>query len=454
MSEQLIWKKVKELLSKKASGRILHTALNSAVLESAPSEGQKHFQLKVPSLLHQEILNTHFPYIQKHIQSLGGKLKDIEVKKLSPPPRAFALPPKTRPRDNSAFLSKWTFSSFIQGPQNLFAFSLAKNVAENPGQKNSNPLFIYGPSGMGKTHLLQAIGNTLEQKKSSLRALYLPAERFFNDCIKHIRGGNMPAFRSKYRHNIDILLLDDIQILGKGESIQEEFFHTFESLKSSGCQMVLAGDQKPKNIKGLKDRIKTRFEGGVIADIGAPDKDTKKAIIKSKARSLKINLSEESVSFVVDIPSCSVRETEGHLNKIKMFCELQNKSPSLLLLKRLFPKEDLPVFSSTAFEAPSSRNLQNPLIKSLLREVCRRFNVKPSDLRSASRSRRVVSARNKAMFLIRKKLGLPLKDIGGLFGNRNHSTVLNALKRVENEQNKNQKTAKDLKDLYNFINKQ
>ena len=437
MSEQIIWKRIKKLLQEKSSGNILHSALNSAVLESSFSEGQKYFQLKVPSALHQELLKAHFPHIQKHIQNLGGKLSEIEVKKTFPasppsPRRSFYPPPKPRPQ--SAFLSKWTFSSFIQGPQNLFAFSLAKNVAENPGQKNSNPLFIYGPSGLGKTHLLQAIGNALEQRKSPLKALYLPAERFFNDCIKYIRSGNMPAFRSKYRHNIDVLLLDDIQILGKGESIQEEFFHTFESLKFSGSQIVLAGDTKPKDIKGLKERIKTRFEGGVIADIEAPDKDTKKAIIKSKVRSLMINLSEESISFVANIPSSSIRETEGHLNKIKMFCELQNKSPSLALLQKLFPEKSSP---SLFFEEKAIPPKQHPLIKSILQEVCHKFHVRPQDLKSSSRSRRIVPARNTAMFLIRKKTGLPLKDIGKIFGKRNHSTVLNALKKAQKEQSKN-----------------
>ena len=309
-------------------------------------------------------------------------------------------------------------------------------------------MFIYGPSGLGKTHLLHAIGNKLEKEAPQLKVLYLPAERFFNDCINHIRTGSMPAFRQKYRQNIHVLLLDDIQILGKGESIQEEFFHTFENLKQSGCQIVLVSDQKPKNIKGLKSRIQTRFEGGVVADIQAPDKDTKKAIIKNKSH---ISLSEDIISYITELPSTSIRELEGYLNKIKMFCELQNKTPSLSIAQQLFSEEkNLP--PEKDFSMPFLLT-KNPKVKDILKKVCSRFGIKGSELKSPSRLQHITLARNTAIYLIRTELNLSLVEIGRLLGNRNHSTVLNSLKTVEKQQKKNQRIAKDIQELRTIIHK-
>ncbi|MYE07936.1 MAG: chromosomal replication initiator protein DnaA, partial [Oligoflexia bacterium] len=348
-------------------------------------------------------------------------------------------------KKNSAFYPQWTFSSFVQGPSNSFAFSLAKSLAQSPFNNHSNPLFIYGPSGLGKTHLLHAIGNHLEKEKPHLKVLYLPAERFFNDCINHIRKNGMELFRQKYRTNIQVLLLDDIQILGRGESIQEEFFHTFESLKSAKCQMVLASDQKPKDIKGLKDRIKTRFEGGVITDIQAPDKDTKRAIIKSKAQNWHPSLPEEIISHISHIPTNSIREIEGHLNKIKMFCDLQNKPLRLETVQHLFCKE----ISSFPTSAPFSSS-QNPGFSLVQKQVCAYFHIKASELRSSSRAKHIVYARNIAIHLARKDLNLSLKELGQLFGKRNHSTILHSLKVIEKGK---REITRDIKELRKLINK-
>ncbi len=455
MSEQQLWNQIKETLQKKLPGKLLGPVLNTVTLESSFSSGQKHFTLKVPSLFHQEILKKHFSHIQSQIQTQGGSLKITGIKKtsLSPARRKIQSPPprppySSQPQKNSAFFTKWTFPSFIQGPNNCFALSLAQSVAKKPVKNSSNPLFIYGPSGLGKTHLLHAIGNKLEKEAPQLKVLYLPAERFFNDCINHIRTGNMPAFRQKYRQNIHVLLLDDIQILGKGESIQEEFFHTFENLKQSGCQIVLVSDQKPKNIKGLKSRIQTRFEGGVVADIQAPDKDTKKAIIKNKSH---INLSEDIISYITELPSTSIRELEGYLNKIKMFCELQNKTPSLPIAQQLFSEEkNLPPEKDFSRPFPPTKN---PKVKDILKKVCTRFGIKGSELKSPSRLQHITLARNTAIYLIRTELNLSLVEIGRLLGNRNHSTVLNSLKTVERQQKKNQRIAKDIQELRTIIHK-
>jgi chromosomal replication initiator protein len=463
LSEQKLWSHIKKNLQEKFQGKLLLSVLNTATLESFTSQGQKHLTIKVPSAFHQNILKSHLGNIQTQVELYGAPYKTINIKKApfntSSAPSVKTLyssyPPSPAPTEKkiqktSSFSSNWTFSSFVQGPNNCFAFSLAKSIALQPLKNNSNPLFIYGPSGMGKTHLLHAIGNTLEKEKPHLKVCYLPTERFFNDCINHIRKNSMSAFRQKYRKNIHVLLLDDIQILGKGESIQEEFFHTFESLKQGNCQIVLASDQKPKNIKGLKERIRTRFAGGVIADIQSPDKDTKTAIIRDKAKRRHLKLSNEIISCIANTPSCSIREIEGHLNKIKMFCELQSKPLSLSLAQELFSgeleKTSHPISSFDTTPLPKAS------IKTLQKGVCSLFNIKTSDLKSRSRSKHLVQARNLAIYVAREDLKLSLSEIGFLFGNRNHSTVLNSLKRIKQQQN-NCDLNKNLQKLRMFINK-
>ena len=469
MSEQQLWDQIKKSLQKNSCEKLLSSVLDAVNLESRTLKGQTHFTIQVPSLFHQEFLKKHLSFIQEQIKNQKIPLQTINIQKkpgkwsvpkkistsCSPPSKAIFK----KTTKNSPFFSKWSFSSFVQGPNNCFAFSLAKSIAEKPINNNSNPLFIYGPSGLGKTHLLHAIGNSLETENPHLKAHYLPAERFFNDCINYIRKNEMASFRQKYRDHTHVLLLDDIQILGRGESIQEEFFHTFESLKQKGCQIVLASDQKPKDIKGLKNRIKTRFEGGIIADIQAPDKDTKVAIIKSKSQHWQPRLSEEIITYIANIPTHSIRELEGFLNKIKMFCELQNKPLCLQTVQHLFSREETSPspssISSSAFTkalspACSSESLK---ISALQKKVCSRFHIKVSDLKSPFRGQHIVYARNLAIYIARKDLRLSLKEISYHFGNRNHSTILHSLKTIEKRQQKNPKITRDIQELRLFIHK-
>ena len=458
MPDQLLWNQIKETLQNNFSqAKLLHSVLEACSLESRLQKGQKYFQLKVPSSFHQNILQNHLSHIQDQILSHGLLCPEITVTKALTPlilPKK-ALPPSQRSKPvsskPSSFSSEWTFSSFVEGPNSCFAFSLARSIAAEPRKNSSNPLFLYGPSGFGKTHLLHAIGNALEKRSRFLKVRYLPAERFFNDCISHIRKNEMSVFRKKYRENLEVLLLDDVQILGKGVSIQEEFFHTFESLKQAGCQIVLASDQKPRDIRGLKQRIKTRFEGGVVADIGTPDKDTKTAIIKSKAEKLKLSVSEDIISFISKIPSQSIREIEGHLKRIKMFCELQNKKPGLNLIKELFPGSKLNLESSAIPTGSSSDSVQT--LRVLTKEVCKRFMIKTEELKSKSRLKHLVQARGLLVYLGRRELELSLSELGSFLGNRNHSTILNSFKKVEKQIQAHPKLAKDIKDLQNFIHK-
>ena len=453
MSEQVLWNQIKETLQKSLNKRLILTVLDTVTMESFFSKGEKHFVLKTPSSLHQKILKNHLSLIQAQMKNKGFSSPFINIKKEKSSLSQKIIKPSIRvspskltpPSKTNSFSPQWTFSSFIQGPNNCFALSLAKSIAEHPLENKINALFIYGPSGIGKTHLLHAIDNYLGKEKTHLSVRYLPSERFFNDCINHICRNKMSEFRQKYRSDTHVLLLDDVQILGKGDRIQEEFFHTFESLKQNGCQIILASDQKPSDIKGLKQRIKTRFEGGVITDMQVPDKDTKIAIIRKKTFRLGIHLSEDIVHYISNIPTDSVRKLEGHLNKIKMFCELQNKDTSLTLIKTLF-SEEVSLLSTPSLSKEVS-------IKDLQKNCCIHFHIKLSDLKSQNRSRNIVRMRNIAIYLARTDLKMSLTEIGLHFGNRSHSTISNSLKNIENQLSKNKELDKNLNDLRNFIHK-
>ena len=234
----------------------------------------------------------------------------------------------------------YTFSTFVVGRNNEFAHAASFSIAENPGKENYNPLFICGPTGMGKTHLLNAVGNHIRVNFPHLRILYVSAERFLNECISSIRRNEMDKFRLRYRDKCDVLLMDDIQILGRGEAVQEEFFHTLNDFFEKDQQVIVASDRMPKDIKGLEDRIRTRLEWGLIADIQMPDIETRVAILKYKSERRNIMLPNEVVSYVARISKRSIRELEGNLNKVKMFSELQGLPIGLDLAKRVLSTHD------------------------------------------------------------------------------------------------------------------
>ncbi len=461
MLEQKLWDFIrKNIENPDQNSHIFQSVASQVQLESHLSNGKKSFTLKVPSLFHQNILHDYLPKIIEQMkgQKLLTKEEDYQsikiisfdkdfikkhpnllnltkINKPNPQNLQKLIFPKYPKKSPNSFIKAWNFSSFIQGSSNCFALAVAKSIAVNPASNHSNPFFIYGSSGLGKTHLLHAIGLQVEKKHPHLTVRYLSAERFFNECILHIRKNEMDKFRQKYRQNIDILLLDDIQILGRGESTQEEFFHTFEALIQGHCQIVLASDAAPKNIKGLKTRIKTRFGGGVVADIQYPDPETKLAILKNKTLALKLSLGEELLSYILKIPTDSIRELEGCLNKIKMFCELQKTSPSLELLENLFPFTSYEKKSSTTnqkykknFTETSSKTRE--ILTIIQEEVCSFFNLKNGpDLSSRNRNIKLISARNIAMHIARQDFHISLSTIGRFFGGRDHSTVLKALQK-------------------------
>ncbi len=325
-----------------------------------------------------------------------------------------------------------TFSSFVVGKNSEFAHAAWFNVAKNPGTGDYNPLYIYGPVGMGKTHLLHASGNHIRENFPHLRILYISAERFLNECISSIRRHEMDKFRQKYRDNCDILLVDDVQYIARGEAVQEEFFHTLYSFIDLKKQIILASDRMPKDIHGLEDRSRTRLERGLIADITMPDLETRIAILRYKAEKFNVPLSDEVANYIARISKRSIREVEGNLKKIKMFSELQGLPINLELAKKILSHH----------ESQTSITLEE-----IQKMVADHFKIRLPDLKSSVRAKQIVVPRQISMFLIKKFLDKSLVEIGRAFGGKDHTTVMNAIERVHNLQLTDQNISKDIEDL-------
>lgn len=346
----------------------------------------------------------------------------------SPSGLAKVGPPVSRDNLNQEF----TFSTFVVGRNNEFAHAASFSIAENPGQQNYNPLFICGPTGMGKTHLLNSVGNHIRDKSPQLRICYVSAERFLNECISSIRRQEMPNFRRRYRELCDVLLIDDIQILGRGEAVQEEFFHTLNNFFEKGQQVVVASDRMPRDIKGLEDRIRTRLEWGLIADITMPELETRVAILRYKAEKRGIRLPNEVSNYIARISKRSIRELEGNLNRIKMFSDLQGLEINLELAKKVLAVND----ETTSLSVEDIQKL-----------ICEHFKIRMSDLKSRTRTMPLVQARQSAMWLVKKHLDKSLVEIGRAFGGKDHTTVINAIRRINNQLVKNSDLKRDIEDL-------
>ncbi len=339
------------------------------------------------------------------------------------------LPNQGDKKKTSYLDPNFTFSTFVVGRNSEFAHAACYNVAKNPGQGGYNPLLICGPVGMGKTHLLHAVGHEIAKASPHLKILYLQAEHFLNEFISAVRNKKTDDFRSKYRDKVDILLFDDTQFIGKGESTQEEFFHIFNSLIDKKKQIVLASDRRPKDILKLEDRNRSRLEWGLTVDITMPDYETRVAILRYKAELLGMRLSEDVVTHIAKVSKRSIREIEGNLKTVKMFSELQGVNIDLGLTKRVL----------------TSTESQNTItVDEIIKIVSDHFNIKLSDLKSSTRAKTIVVPRQMAMFLIKKHLDKSYSEIGRYFGKRDHTTVMNAIFRI------NTLHAKDL-DIRNHI---
>lgn len=311
----------------------------------------------------------------------------------------------------------YTFDNFIVGQNNKFAHAAALSVASNPSQ-SWNPLFIYGMSGLGKTHLLFAIQYEIQKNHPDFIITYIDGDKFTNEIIKSIQEKTMTEFHEKYR-NVDVLLVDDIQFIGGKERTQEEFFHTFNTLYNAGKQIVLASDRPPKEIKSLDDRLRTRFEWGLTADIQPPDFETRVAIIRRKAALLKLDLPDDVVEFIANNLKNNIRQLEGTVKKLNGYLIVEGIQPVIGAAQK-------------AIKDIMSETQPLPVtIEKIISEVSRTYSVSTDDIKSRKRNAKISTARMVAMHCIREITGISMEEIGLNFGGRDHSTVVYACSTME-----------------------
>ena len=310
----------------------------------------------------------------------------------------------------------FTFENFIKGPSTPFAYAAAQAVAANPSGAY-NPLFIYGPSGLGKTHLLNAIQVEIKKNHPDFNIVYVDCEMFTNEIITAVKTATTEQFRDKYR-KADVLLIDDIQFLAGKESTQEEFFHTFNTLHNDGRQIVIASDRPAKEIKSLEERLRTRFEWGLTADIQPPDFETRVAIVKRKAELLNLDLPNDVAEYIANHLKQNIRQLEGAVKKLNAYYMLEGIAPCIGV-------------TTTAIKDTLNDSQPIPVtIEKILNEVARTYNVLPADIRGKKRNANVSAARQMTMYIIREVTGMSMEAIGQEF-QRDHSTVVYSIKTME-----------------------
>lgn len=338
---------------------------------------------------------------------------------------------------------KYTFDTFVVGPSNRFLYAASKAVADNPGN-NYNPLFIYGGAGLGKTHMMHAIANHIKLNHPTLNVLYATCEKFASDLITNLRQGKAYSqegmdFRNKYR-NVDVLIIDDVQFLAKKQSTQEEFFHTFNELYSQNKQIVLSADCQPKEIELLSERLKTRFEGGLMAQVLPPDIETKIAILQKKAEMRKFVLSLDVALFLAEKSDNDVRSLEGMLNKVIFASMLHERPISIELAKEAISES---VGGESREEMLTADNI--------VEAVCSFYKIQRSDLTGKKRNKEIVEPRQICAYLMTELLSIPLVTIGQSLGGRDYTTIIHARDKIAELIKENQRIQTEVNDLKNLI---
>ncbi len=427
MDSESLWKECLTGLSRHVSTQHYSTWFRPIKVSSG--EPGKTLELKVPNRFFLEWIKEHYlPLIQEVLRRNTGKdfkilwVLDEEVdENIKKAPKKSAQREKTTKKSKAAPLPglnpKYTFGNFIIGKDNQFAHAACSAVAKGRSSKY-NPLFIYGGVGLGKTHLLQAIGNRIYKDNPAVRVCYYTSERFMNNFINYISRQKMTEFRSKFR-NVDILLIDDIQFWAGKERTQEEFFHTFNALHEKNKQIVVTSDSFPKDITGLEERLRSRFEWGLVADIQPPDIETKIAIIRKKAKDEGLVLPDDVAEWLASVSGSNIRELEGFLNRVIAVSSLTDQEITLdmskIALKNLLRDNEERFLS----------------IDEIQKAVSLFYNIKPADLKSKSRHRAITLPRQIAMFLSRKYGHFSFPEIGSAFGGKDHSTAIHAVKKIE-----------------------
>lgn len=398
--------------------------------------------ISVPNSFAKEWLEQKYnKNIFKIVRSLSEEVKDIKYiigkqelkvqkKEKTPLPAVDQLEfPELKVDKETNLNPRYTFENFVVGPFNELPHAAGQAVSKNPGSVY-NPLFIYGGVGLGKTHLLQAIGNEVIKNFSGKKIKYMPAEKFTSGVITSIRNHDMENFKSQYRQT-DVLIIDDIQFLAGKEKTQEEFFHTFNSLYEKNKQIILSSDRPPKTIPALAERLRSRFEGGMIADISAPDFETRVAILKTKSRERDIDLPENILHYIASNIQRNIRELEGALNRLVAHQKLNNHLPDLESAKNLLKNI---VFSPPKVATP----------KKIIQAVVEFYDLKERELLTTSRKREIVYPRQIAMYLLRQELKSSYPFIGRKFKGKDHTTAIHAYEKIVKELQKNEKLRDEL----------
>jgi chromosomal replication initiator protein len=348
-----------------------------------------------------------------------------------------AMPPASASGNTVNLNRRYTFANFIVGSANRLAHAAALSVAERPGHAY-NPLFLYGGVGLGKTHLMHAVGNSVATKFPRKRILYATSEKFTNDFINSIREQKMEDFRSRYRR-IDVLLIDDIQFIAERERTQEEFFHTFNAIHEAGKQIVLSSDRPPKAITTLEERLRSRFEWGLIADLTPPDLETRIAILRSKAEDQLNLIPSDVIEFIARKVVSNVRELEGALNRVVAYASMSGMPINIELASAVL---------SNVMYNPKKRSITP---QKIVRAVADYYGVNLDQLRSSKRDKAIVVPRQIAMFLIREETDISLLRIGAELGGRDHSTVLHACDKIARELNDNEEMRREISAVREMI---
>ncbi|MET0849487.1 MAG: chromosomal replication initiator protein DnaA [Candidatus Rokuibacteriota bacterium] len=412
-----LWKKLLHALERRVPAPAIELWFQPCRLVALDGD---HLRVATPSAFARDrLLHEHLSALEAAARDvLGGhprvSLEVDDSKPLAAVPAAAGA--ATLPAQTPGLSARYTFDSFVVGNSNQFAQAACQAVADLPS-KAYNPLFIYGGVGLGKTHLLHAVGQRVSRAFPHMNILYLSSERFTNELINAIRYDRTVEFRAKYR-NIDLLLIDDIQFISGKERTQEEFFHTFNDLYEARKQMVLSSDAAPKEIPDLEERLRSRFEWGLIADIQPPDFETRVAILKKKAEVERVALPDDVAYLIASRIKANIREIEGSLTRMLAFCALSSREMSVDLAQEVLGElwtEDEKVIT----------------IDLIQRKVTESFGIKMSDLRAKNRTKTIAFPRQIAMYLARQLTHASLAEIGRAFGGKDHTTVLHAVEKVQ-----------------------
>ncbi len=446
---ETIWKKCTDIIKEKISQQNFETWIQPLRMSSFESES---IQISVPNKFFKDWLSENYlPVIKDSISAVtgiqvsvgfvveksgGGKGAPQVPTRTGELSEKAATPKKSINQKASSLNLNYSFDRFVVGPCNQFAHAASRAVAEQPA-KNYNPLFIYGGVGLGKTHLLNAIGLHTLSNNQERNVLYVSAEEFMNELIGSIRYDRMPKFREKFR-NIEYLLIDDIQFIAGKERTQEEFFHTFNTLHDSGKQIVVTSDKFPKDIPNLESRLRSRFEWGLVADIQPPEIETKIAILGKKAHENNLKLPNNVAYYIASKSESSIRELEGYLIRIAAYASLAGREITMDLAKEVLNKI---LKQETAVEIS---------VEEIIKTVANKFNIKINDLKSDKKNKNLVLPRQITMYLARKLTDDSFPDIGAKIGGKDHSTVIyanNKIRKTMTEDAKVKKSVEELEDI-------